>query len=174
MKHEFRNNPRRAHVVPPEVVDAELVRIWEEHDKRLLPRDVVDAARPKRNPIHPCFEWNDAAAADEFRLWQARKLIKDVRIVEDSGDERPAFVHVRLVQEENGGNFYQRAETLRERPTEYLAALDEARRKLASAQASFEELRRLARGAKSETDVEKLSAILAALQTARAVAERLQ
>lgn len=47
----------------------------------LTPRDVVEDARGEASPIHVAFEWNDAKAADEYRIAQARQLIADVMIV---------------------------------------------------------------------------------------------
>lgn len=43
------------------------------------PRDVVDAAKPNDSPLHPYFEWDDDKAADNWRLDQARRLLR-VRI----------------------------------------------------------------------------------------------
>lgn len=61
-------------------------------------RAVVDDAQSHNSPLHPCFEWDDAKAADQHRLSQARKLIGSIILVE-VGDtpirrETRAFVHV--------------------------------------------------------------------------------
>ena len=51
-------------------------------------RDVVDAARSTNSPIHPYFEWNDKVAADQYRLWQAREMLRAIRVrYEDRGGE---------------------------------------------------------------------------------------
>lgn len=47
---------------------------------RLLPTEVVAAARDPESPLHGYFEWDDTAAAEQHRLHQARQLIRRVRI----------------------------------------------------------------------------------------------
>lgn len=53
----------------------------------LAPSDVVADARPKTSPLHACFEWKDSAAADQWRLLQARNLIGALVMVPDDADE---------------------------------------------------------------------------------------
>jgi hypothetical protein len=55
---------------------AELIRIKEEHGEKLLAEDVVETAKDAKNVLHSCFEWNNKIAGHEYRLMQARKLIK--------------------------------------------------------------------------------------------------
>ena len=64
----------------------------------LTPRVVVDDAASPRSPLHSCFEWDDEAAADHYRLSQARKLIGSIVVAEFNDCpvnlETRAFVHV--------------------------------------------------------------------------------
>jgi hypothetical protein len=75
----------------------------------ITPRVVVDDAANPRSPLHPCFEWDDETAADNFRLFQARKLIGAIVVAEI--DDQPvnletrAFVHVT-----NDGPHYEAVE----------------------------------------------------------------
>lgn len=66
----------------------------------LTPRAVVDDAANPRSPLHPCFEWDDAKAAEGHRLWQARKLMGSIVVAEYAdapvNAETRAFVHVTL------------------------------------------------------------------------------
>lgn len=64
----------------------------------LTPEDILNDARHNNSPLHSFFEWDDSAAAEQFRLQQARGLIRAVVAVYVS-DERPAvrqkaYVHV--------------------------------------------------------------------------------
>ena len=64
----------------------------------LTPKDVLDDARHDNSPLHSFFEWSDGAAAEAYRLGQARGLIRSVVAVYVS-DEKPAvrakmFVHI--------------------------------------------------------------------------------
>lgn len=46
----------------------------------LTPRVIVDEARDPASPLHKEFEWDDAAAADRFRLIQAGQLVVRCRL----------------------------------------------------------------------------------------------
>lgn len=53
----------------------ELVRIYQ-RDGILTPDAVVVDAQAKTSPLHPHFEWDNKAAAHQYRLDQARELIR--------------------------------------------------------------------------------------------------
>jgi hypothetical protein len=61
----------------------------------LHPGPVVDSARDERSPLHRYFEWDDAKAAAQHRLDQARMLIRSVRVVDDDNRSSPAFLSIR-------------------------------------------------------------------------------
>ena len=42
---------------------------------KLTAKNLLDANRPEDAPLHGAFEWDDAKAAEEFRLGQARHII---------------------------------------------------------------------------------------------------
>lgn len=64
----------------------------------LTPKDVLDDARHDNSPLHGYFEWNDGAAAEAYRLSQARGLIRSVVAVYVRDDapavRTKAFVHI--------------------------------------------------------------------------------
>ena len=66
--------------VDAETAGQELDRI-RRRDHTLQPRAVLDESRPEAAPLHPVFEWNDAEAAERYRLHQAKDLIRCVRVV---------------------------------------------------------------------------------------------
>lgn len=39
------------------------------------PQQIVDKARDKSTELHKCFTWNDKAAADKWRLHEARNVV---------------------------------------------------------------------------------------------------
>jgi hypothetical protein len=47
---------------------------------RIEPQGVVDVARDVNNVLHEDFEWDDDAASDAYRIEQARRLIRFVRL----------------------------------------------------------------------------------------------
>jgi hypothetical protein len=70
-----------------EVVEAELKRIWDERSE-LRASDVLEDARSHGSPLHPFFEWDDTAAAESFRLFQAAAMIRSVKLRVTSIDNR--------------------------------------------------------------------------------------
>lgn len=44
----------------------------------ITPEDILDDARNPNSPLHSFFEWSDTAAAQQYRLHQARGLIRSV------------------------------------------------------------------------------------------------
>lgn len=59
--------------------------------KALTPPTVVEAARNPASPLHGLFEWDDGRAAAQYRLEQARRIIKTI-VVKDTG--APLFLSV--------------------------------------------------------------------------------
>lgn len=83
--------------LPAQLVGEALADI-ETRDGRVTPTVVVDNARPVDAPLHKAFDWNDETAAENWRLEQARHLIRAVA-VRQIGDHSPpepvrAFVSI--------------------------------------------------------------------------------
>jgi hypothetical protein len=57
-----------------------LLALAELHQGRITPEMVVEAARDQNSPLHSAFIWDDAAAAEQYRLAQARVLLRRVRV----------------------------------------------------------------------------------------------
>lgn len=64
----------------------------------LTPQDVVKDARNPNSPLHSFFEWDDSEAAEQYRLKQARGLIRAVVAVFVRPDapaiRAKAYVHI--------------------------------------------------------------------------------
>jgi hypothetical protein len=58
---------------------SELTGIYQQHGE-LTPQIVVDEARQEDAPLHGRFEWDDSIAGEKYRLEQAARLIRTVRI----------------------------------------------------------------------------------------------
>lgn len=65
----------------------------------LTPQHVLDDAREENSPLHQFFTWSDSEAAEQFRLEQARLLIRTVvAIYRDDTQEtvrQRAYVHIK-------------------------------------------------------------------------------
>lgn len=97
MVYQWKPGARAA--IDAQVAGDELERIRTHNNGRLESLDVVEAARPEEAPLHPAFEWDDAKAAEAFRVEQAKYIIRHVDVVMDSkaGEPTPirAFVSVK-------------------------------------------------------------------------------
>jgi hypothetical protein len=69
----------------------------------VTPAVLVEAARAPRHPLHRAFEWDDDAAAEKYREWQARSMLNSIRVViEDNGQEQRQVVFVSVKTREVG------------------------------------------------------------------------
>lgn len=90
---------------------------------------IVELAQPARSPIHEAFQWDNDAAAHEYRLEQARHLCRHIVIVNPAHPEGPptrAFHHV----ETQRGAGYVSARVVWRTPTLAAQVVDNARREL--------------------------------------------
>lgn len=85
----------------------ELLAIQASNNEGLLhAREVVEwARRHTKSALHAAIEWDDETAADEFRLWQVRRLVH-LHIVTDGG--APQMVSLSIDRTNGGG--YRNAE----------------------------------------------------------------
>jgi hypothetical protein len=89
----------------------ELIKIAKKHDGVLKAIDVIEEARDESSPLHSAFTWDDSKAAHEYRLEQARRLIRVVvQTVEFKQKSREIRVFVSLSPDrynEDGGGGYR-------------------------------------------------------------------
>lgn len=73
------------------------------HDQHhgLTPVLVVNTARDPQHPLHGHFEWDDARAGEQYRLQQARSLIRSFKVVyrDDGQEQRKVRAYVSTVSE---------------------------------------------------------------------------
>lgn len=67
----------------PVTISDELREIQSLHGGSLRPRHVVEYARNPETLLHSKFEWDDSIAGQQYRLWQARQVIRLELIVVD-------------------------------------------------------------------------------------------
>jgi hypothetical protein len=95
----------------------QLQAIYDER-QRLTPEVVVDAARDEASPLHDRFEWDDQIAGEKYRLDQARRLIRSVRVVYREADEKESARTIRAfhaIRDEQGTS-YRPVEEVTESP----------------------------------------------------------
>lgn len=100
-KYEFTEGCRLqsgAKLDDADAVGQHLEMLREKSKGELTPHDVIADAKNHNSPLHSFFEWNEGAAAEQWRLQQARGLIRAVVAVivdnEQPARRMQAFVHV--------------------------------------------------------------------------------
>ena len=142
MKYTFKEG--RHAPVKADVLGNELARIQKKNGD-LTPRAVVDESKPVKAPLHKCFEWQDAKAADNWRVHQARMLINVVEVVPaKSKAKQPvqAFVNV-LASEDREERSYVPIDDVLANPEERAKLVARAMEKLLRVQREFRMLREL-------------------------------
>jgi hypothetical protein len=118
----------------PQRIGQALRAITDEQKGRLTPKAVIAAARDSKHPLHKHFEWDDAKAANSYRLEQARELIRIIRVEEDSGPVR-AFFSI-----SDKGMAYRTLEEVRATPNLQEIVLKQALRDLRAFEARYRDM----------------------------------
>lgn len=96
----------------------------------LTPPNIVQAARDPTSTLHPFFEWDGRKAAQEYRLEQARRLIRAVIYTpEGSEHDTRIYVHVidRVVEKDPRPKYVSFEKALQD-PALYVQVLEQAKR----------------------------------------------
>lgn len=72
-------------------------------ENRLNAENVVEVSRPADAVLHSEFEWDDTAAANEWRKHQARNIINALVVIEESPEVQPVRYAFQI--EENTSNY---------------------------------------------------------------------
>lgn len=126
--------------IPAEVAAAEFERLKDLNGGELTPRMVLDSARDPESPLHKAFNWDDASAAERYRLSQARRLISKLVIIRE-GSPEPAIVHVSLKTDE-GRSFREAREVAKSEPLKKLL-LQQAGKEFKAMRQRYNKLREL-------------------------------
>lgn len=86
-------------------IKQELNTIKERNGGMLDPQAVVDFARNKKTALHSQFCWDDSKAAQEYRLWQARMLIRVQVVMLPQKPDTPIRAFVSLQNDRNNGGY---------------------------------------------------------------------
>jgi len=138
-------------------VETELAAICEEHNGILRPEDVVAFAKSEATALHGYFTWKDDKAAHQYRLLQARALIRvQVRIIPQVAKREPIYVSLRDDRVNPGGGYRPLVKVLGEK--------DLREKLLADAFAELEHFQR------KYKELEELAHVFAAVDDAIAAA----
>lgn len=94
-----------------EAIRAELERL--KSGGVIKPVDVVEAARDVESPLHGCFTWDDGEAAHQFRLLEARNMLRVYVVTEANTPANVrAFVSLTSDRATPGGGYRAIADVL--------------------------------------------------------------
>lgn len=159
-KYQFKSGSR-VKGVSAETVGVELERI-RDRDGKIETKTVVDEARPTTAPLHPAFEWRDPVAAEHYREWQARQIVRSVRIVAAPSQEpTPAYVNVKPVT--RGPGHYQATSVVVQDVDQYQRAMEAAIQKLRQAERAVRDLEAAADQSKNKDQLAGIGHILRSL-----------
>lgn len=89
-----------------DAIKDELETIRKNHNGHLLPADVVEFARDPSTQLHTQFQWDDSRAAEQWRLQQARNIIRlHVTVIQE--DTEPVRAYVSLTPDRHTGGGYR-------------------------------------------------------------------
>ena len=140
IKYVFRDDPvaiLNAKKADPQRIGAALAKLAEAENGRLTPSAVVEAARDAKSPLNRHFEWDDAKAAQSYRLDQAREIIRVIRVDDGSKEPARAFLSVK----DDAGVSYRTAEEVSGSIDLQLAVLKQAERDLDAFTRRYNDLR---------------------------------
>lgn len=122
----------------------------------LTPKDVLDDARHDNSPLHPFFEWDDGEAAEQYRLQQARGLIRSVVAIYVSDDKpavrQRAYIHV----PEAGAQHYRETSHAMSQTKTRKLVLERAWRELQAWRKRYADLKEFASLVEAIDDAEKV------------------
>ena len=143
--------------IPASVVGREFEKI-EKRDGGLTNKNVLDAARPVKSPLHKAFEWDDAKAAEAYRLTQAGAMIRNLTIVVEEPEMKEAKT-VRAyvnISEKREGVYVNIISSLSEKSSRE-KLLSDALKELSAFQRKYQTLSELAEVFKAISEVEKVA-----------------
>ena len=110
-----------------------------EAEGRLDAPTLVDVNRPEDAPLHSCFEWDDAIAAEDWREHQARNIINSITVVTLPEKEpvRAYFnIHANHIT-------YESVQSIVQQEDKYQKLLDMAKKELESFRRKYNQLSEL-------------------------------
>lgn len=163
MEYKFKIGARVPRKLDANDTANELERIRNKYGL-LQPELVVAESRKENSILHNAFEWDNTKAAEQYRVSQARYLIRVVVKVEDNNTEHKQYYSIKT--EDNTSQFLPASLVVQEISL-YESAKNHLKQKVKGLMKSISELDRLAEG----KDKRKIKRISTALQKVGAMVE---
>ena len=97
----------RGYKVSAQIIGEELEKIEREHGE-VEPSRIISAARSPSSVLHQFFDWDNASAANLYRLSQARTMIQClvVKAIDGNETKNPVRAFVSLMADDDEGREY--------------------------------------------------------------------
>ena len=142
-------------------VEDELEEIRSKFGGVLYPHEVVNYARNESAALHGMFEWDDTVASENYRVWQARKLIKVfVRVLPSNAIEYPVYVSLK----QDRYNYAEDGDSLRGGYRSTIDVMSTPSLRKTLLEEAFEEIEKLE---KKYQAIKELADVFAAARTAK-------
>lgn len=143
-------------VRPKLTIQEELEIIRQQNGGTIPPKAMVNFARDPETTLHSKFEWDDSVGGEQYRLWQARVLIKvfvkyepknseankpqtvSVDVAKVTPKSRPIPGVVSLISDRTAGRGYRLTEDVMADPVLRAELLEQAKRELRRVRDKYE------------------------------------
>lgn len=106
------------------------------------PAQIVEKAKDESTELHKCFTWDDAIAADKWRLQEARTIVRLlVKVSEDEQDPEPVRLLYKVSKEYDTG--YKAVTLILRNDDEYKELLRQAKAELQAFRRKYKTLTEL-------------------------------
>ena len=108
MIYKWKRTPKSA---PDAQQTGEYIEAIKKRRGGITPQLLVVEANKKRSLLHDCFEWNDSKAAEEYRIVQAREILRFLVIEIESETETEetryirAFIAPPEIEQDDGASY---------------------------------------------------------------------
>lgn len=106
-QNKYSYKPGFNYKVSPQIVGETLDKLSKTSE--VTARSFLDVSRPEDSPTHGLFEWDDAIAAEKYRLHISGDVIRAIEVVHVQMEEGPAEVSVIEAEEKAEEPVYRRA-----------------------------------------------------------------
>lgn len=140
-----------------EILQSEIQKIYDDNGE-VTPSLVLKKAKLKRNPMHDLFEWDDTVAGHEYRLYQSRNYIRQVKVIYEEQEQK--LVHVTCEGNIRKEGKYKPIKSVVRNQSEFERAMSEALSRCRSAERAVKDLQE----AVDDEDDEKIATLSVVLK----------
>lgn len=122
-------------------VAGEYLSELEKKNNGLKPADVVEASMDENSVLHECFEWDNDKAADQYRIDQARDIIRHIVVTKSESNETHVRAFFSITTENEKKHKYLSLQAISENEDYKKQTIDRALRELVSFKQKYADLK---------------------------------